>query len=96
MAKINRMQNSSFLKTNAFFGIAHTGRIDVNFLRIVVLYGSVPLAEIMTHPGFVDGLDPNKTRLVQQRKAELDALCSEKTRQYFTDAGIKLVHYGQL
>jgi predicted glycoside hydrolase/deacetylase ChbG (UPF0249 family) len=56
----------------------------------------VPLAEIMTHPGFVDGLDPNKTRLVQQRKGELDALCSEKTRQYFTDAGIKLVHYGQL
>ena len=96
MAKINRIQNSSFLKTDAFFGIAHTGRIDVNFLRIVSLYGSVPLAEVMTHPGFVEGLDPNKTRLVQQRKVELDALCNEKVKQYFTDAGIKLVHYGQL
>jgi hopanoid biosynthesis associated protein HpnK len=96
MAKINRIQKSSFFKTDAFFGIAHTGKIDVNFLRIVALYGSVPLAEVMTHPGFVEGLDPNKTRLVQQRKVELDALCNEKVKQYFTDAGIKLVHYGQL
>jgi len=27
---------------------------------------------------------------------ELEALCSEEAKRYFKDAGIKLVHYGQL
>jgi len=96
MAKINYAQNPALLKTDAFFGIAHTGKIDANFFRAVALYNSVPTAEVMTHPGFPEGLDPNKTRLIRQRKVELEALCSEKTKQYFKDAGIKLVHYGQL
>jgi len=96
MAKINYVQNSAFLKNDALLGVAHTGRIDVSFFRAVALYNSAPTAEVMTHPGLTDGLDPAKTRLVQQRKVELQALCSEKTKQYFKDAGIKLVHYGQL
>jgi len=96
MAKINYVQNSAFLKTDALLGIAHTGRIDVSFFRAVALYNSAPTAEVMTHPGLTDGLDPAKTRLGQQRKVELQALCSEKTKQYFKNAGIKLVHYGQL
>jgi len=98
MAKINRMQNQDFLKNDAFLGIAHTGKIDVNFFKAVALYNSVRhrRTEVMTHPGFVDGLDADKTRLLHQRKVELDALCSEKTKQFFKDAGIKLVHYGQL
>ena len=96
MAKLNRLQNRDFLKNDAILGIAHTGKIDVNFFKAVALYNSVAIAEVMTHPGFVDGLDPDKTRLIHQRKVELDALCSEKTKQYFDDAGIELVHYGQL
>ncbi|HUS72348.1 MAG TPA: ChbG/HpnK family deacetylase, partial [Sedimentisphaerales bacterium] len=96
MAKINRMQNQDFLKNDAFLGIAHTGKIDVNFFKAVALYNSAETAEVMTHPGFADGLDPDKTRLLHQRKVELEALCSEKTKRYFKDAGIKLVHYGKL
>jgi hopanoid biosynthesis associated protein HpnK len=96
MARINRLQNRDFLKNDALLGIAHTGKIDVNFFKAVALYNSAATAEVMTHPGFADGLDPEKTRLLQQRKVELDALCSEKTKQYFEDAKIELVHYGQL
>lgn len=96
MAKINRLQDSILLKTDAFFGIAHTGKADVHFFRAVAAYNSARTAEVMTHPGFTDGLDPHKTRLVQQRKNELDALCSERTREYLEKAGIRLVHYGQL
>ena len=96
MAKINRMQNSRLLKTNALLGVAHTGKIDVNFFKAVALYNSARTCEVMTHPGFEDGLDSGKTRLLHQRKVELDALCSERTKQYFKDAGIELVHYGQL
>lgn len=96
MARINRLQNRDFLKNDALLGIAHTGRIDANFFKAVALYNSAKTAEVMTHPGYIDGLDPEKTRLIHQRKVELEALCSEKTRQYFEDAGIELVNYGQL
>jgi hopanoid biosynthesis associated protein HpnK len=96
MAKINRLQNSDFLRNNVLLGVAHTGKVDANFFRAVALYNSAATAEVVTHPGFTDGLDPAKTRLLHQRKVELDALCSEKTKQHFKDTGIKLVHYGQL
>jgi chitin disaccharide deacetylase len=96
MAKINRIQNSAFLKTDVLLGVAHTGKIDVNFFKAVALYNLAATAEVMTHPGFADGLDPSQTRLVEQRKVEFEALCSERTKQYLKNAGIKLVHYGQL
>jgi hopanoid biosynthesis associated protein HpnK len=96
MAKVNLLQNRDFLRTDGMLGIAHVGRIDVNFFRAAALYNSAHTTEIMTHPGLVDGLDAEETRLVGQRKAELDALCSEKTKQLLKDAGIELVHYGQL
>ncbi|MGA1979376.1 MAG: ChbG/HpnK family deacetylase [Sedimentisphaerales bacterium] len=95
-AKINRIQNSAFLKTDALLGVAHTGKIDVNFFKAVALYNPAATAEVMTHPGLANGLDPGRTRLVEQRKVEFEALCSERTKQYFKDAGIKLVHYGKL
>jgi len=95
-AKINRIQNSTFLKTNALLGVTHTGKIDVNFFKAVTLYNSAATTEVMTHPGLADGLDQRQTKLLHQRKGELQALCSERTKQYFKDAGIKLVHYGQL
>ncbi len=96
MARINRFQNHSFFKTDMLLGIAHTGRINTSFFRAVALYNKVPVAEIMTHPGFTDGLEKFKTKLIQQREVELNTLCSEETRQYLINAGIKLVHYGQL
>lgn len=96
MAKINRIQNPALFKTDCLLGVAHTGKIDVNFLKAVALYSSAATAEVMTHPGFTDGLDNIRTRLRHQRKGEFEALCSEKTKQYFKDAGIKLVHYGNL
>lgn len=95
-AKINRMQNANFLKTDALLGVAHLGKINVNFFRAVTLYNPAATAEVMTHPGLADSAEPDKTRRLHQRKVELEALCSEKTMQYFKDANIKLVHYGQL
>lgn len=85
MAKINRIQNSKVLKTDALLGAAHMGRIDTNFFRAVSLYNRVQITEIMTHPGGVS-----------QGKDEFSALCSEKTKQYLEDGGVELVHYGQL
>ena len=96
MARINRRQNPSFFKTQAVLGIAHTGRINVDFLKAAIIHNRVETMEIITHPGFINGLDPGKTRLVQQRKMELDALCDKKIKEYFKEAAVKLVHYGQI
>ena len=96
MAKINRRQNPSFFKTQATLGIAHTGGINVDFLKAAIINNRAETVEIITHPGFINGLDPTKTRLMQQRKMELDALCDKKTKQYFKEAAVKLVHYGQI
>ena len=94
MARINRIQNSDFLKTDCLLGVAHMGKIDVNFFKAVALYNSAATAEVMTHPGLDDG--PERKQSKMQRKGEFEALCSERTKQYFKNAGIKLVHYGQL
>jgi predicted glycoside hydrolase/deacetylase ChbG (UPF0249 family) len=96
MAKINCWQDRSFFKTDALLGVAHTGRINVNFFQAVSLYNSAATAEVMTHPGYTYDIDATRTRLVKERQAELEALCSEKTKQYLRDAGINLVHYGRI
>ena len=96
MAKINRFQNSAFFKTDALLGVNHVGKINTAFMRAVSLYNITSTAEVMTHPGYTYDLDANKTRLVKQREIEIEALCSEKTKQSFNEAGIKLINYGQL
>jgi len=96
LARINRFQNRDFLRTDALLGLAHMGRIDINFFRIVALYSPVATAEVMTHPALTDGPEPEETERLTWRKLEFDALCSERTKQFFKDGGVKLVHYGQL
>jgi predicted glycoside hydrolase/deacetylase ChbG (UPF0249 family) len=96
MAKINRWQNPAFFKTDALLGVNHVGKINTVFMQAVSLYNTASTAELMTHPGYTYDLDATRTRLVKQREVELEALCSEKTKQYFKNAGIKFVHYGQL
>jgi predicted glycoside hydrolase/deacetylase ChbG (UPF0249 family) len=105
MARINRLQNPKFLKTKATYGIAHTGKIDINFFKALVSDLLTPAScccktaagtEVMTHPGFTEGLEKFRTRLVEQRRLEFDTLCSKEVGQFLQDAGIKLIHYGQL
>lgn len=96
MAKINAWQGKNLIKNDSFFGLAHTGKIDVDFWRILAKNIPNGVAEVMTHPGFTEGLDPNRTRLIEQRKMELKALCCPETRSALTQAGIELTHYGKL
>jgi chitin disaccharide deacetylase len=96
MSKFNRLQNSAFFKTDAMFGVNHVGKINTVFMRAVSLYNNASTAEVMTHPGYTYDLDAGNTRLVKQREIEIETLCSDKTKQYFKEAGIVLVNYGQL
>jgi len=96
MAKINRWQNNKFIKNDMFLGVAHTGKIDTDFWQQVAKNSFGGVVEVMTHPGFVDGLDQVRTRLIEQRQVELKALCSEETKKNLTEANIELTHYGKL
>jgi predicted glycoside hydrolase/deacetylase ChbG (UPF0249 family) len=94
-ASINRWQDAELLKAGALYGISHLGKIDVNFFKAVSLYNQAKIAEVMTHPGLPDG-EPDTSGLSQHHRIEFEALCNERTKQYFKNAGIKLVHYGRL
>ncbi len=96
MARLNRLANRDFLKTDALLGLSHIGKINVNFFKAVALYNSAATAEILTHPGHIEGLDESQAHLEGQRKIEFEALCSDKTRQYLKEAEIELIHYGQV
>jgi predicted glycoside hydrolase/deacetylase ChbG (UPF0249 family) len=86
--------DSRFIKTDIFFGVAHTGRIDDKFWSELGQTQFAGIAEVMTHPGYPKGLE--KTRLVEQRQVELKWLCAESTKQILAQAGIELIHYGNL
>jgi predicted glycoside hydrolase/deacetylase ChbG (UPF0249 family) len=94
LARINRFQNKDFLKSGAFLGIAHTGRIDVNFFKAAALYNYAAVTEVMTHPAVNSDVFDSQTGL--QREAELKGLCDDRAKRQFSESGIKLVHYGQL
>ena len=96
MAKWNKQQTVRFIKTDMFLGLAHTGRIDGQFWAEVGRTQLAGVVEIMTHPGYTDGLSSDKTRLLQQRQTELQWLCSEETKKLMSDAGYELIHYGQI
>lgn len=96
MARINRLQNSAVVKNDAFFGLAHTGAINEEFWIKVCRCGFDGVVEVMTHPGYVDGLDPDKTRLIEERKVELESLRSDEVKQAVAEAKIELIHYGKL
>ncbi len=85
--------DSRFIKNDIFFGVAHTGRIDDKFWDEIAKTQFTGVAEVMTHPGYNQGL--GKTRLVKERQVELKWLCEPMTRQLLSEAGIELVHYGQ-
>lgn len=86
--------DNRFIKNDVFFGIAHTGRIDDAFWSEISRTQFVGVAEVMTHPGYPEGL--GKTRLVEQRKIELKWLCAAATKDLLKQAGIELVHYGNI
>jgi len=54
--------------------------------------------EIMTHPGYPEGLDKEPTRLVQSREAELEILTYPLVKEYFHQwpATTKLIGYRDL
>lgn len=83
-----------FIKTDIFFGLAHTGKIDDNFWTEIGAAQFEGIAEVMTHPGYKEGLE--NTRLVGEREIELKWLCEPMTKEILKEAEIELINYGDL
>ncbi len=96
MAGFNRLYDSELFKTGMTYGLTHIGRIDTNFFKAVSLYTTAQIAELMTHPATSDDSADSGKLFKLNRKAEFEALCDERTKKYLHDAGIELIHYGQL
>ena len=96
IARMNRLQNSKFIKTDATLGITHLGKIDVNFFKAVSLYNSASVTEIMMHTMCSEETQQKQTKFSYQRKIEFETLCNERAKQYLEDVNIKLTNYRQL
>jgi hopanoid biosynthesis associated protein HpnK len=96
MAGFNRFYNSELFRTEVTYGLTHIGRIDTNFFKAVSLYTTAQTAELMTHPATDDDLADSGRLFKLNRKAEFEALCDSRTKKYLHDAGIELIHYGQI
>ncbi len=96
MSALNRFYDGELFRTEATYGLTHVGRIDTNFFKAVSLYTAARTAELMTHPATEDDLADSGRLFKMNRKAEFEALCDDRTKKYLHDAGIELIHYGQI
>jgi predicted glycoside hydrolase/deacetylase ChbG (UPF0249 family) len=96
MAKWNRLYGRDRQAAGGTWGIAHTGEISAAWLVKVAETCPCGVTEIMTHPGLPGDLDATKTRLLECRQRELDALCDPAVRDAFARYGVSVTHYGTL
>ena len=96
MCAMNVLTGRSLRPTRGTWGIAHTGLISETWLVHAAEATLEGITEIMTHPGLAHDLDRRDTRLLDSRRAEMDALCSPAVRDAFARQQLELVNYGHL
>ncbi len=96
MGWFNNLLGRDLRGTGGTWGIAHTGYLDAAWLKRAAERLPVGVTEIMTHPGLVDDLPADMTRLLDSRKTELAALCDPAVKEAFAKHDIELTHYGRL
>ena len=88
---------SGMISPDVFYGIEHTGFLDLEAIASIVADLAPGVHELMCHPGYVDDeLCRTPTRLRAQRERELELLTSPEVRKLIEDAGIRLVSYRDL
>lgn len=82
-----------------FIGVSQTGYwTNSYFCDIANTLTKPGVVEIMTHPGYTQGLDREPTRLVESRLTELNILTNPQVKEFFTQCQhkIKLIGYQDL
>lgn len=93
-----RLHTAGLRTPDWFFGLATTGSTTLPIYEKLAAHAAsrpdAELAELMVHPGYITGLTPADTRLLDARLAELEALTSPRTRAALAAAGVLLARYG--
>jgi hopanoid biosynthesis associated protein HpnK len=79
---------------NAFFGLAHTGFLDTNALKILIAKVPDGTTELMCHPGYDSSeLKSFGGNLTREREVELLALTAPEVKDLIGNLGIRLVNF---
>jgi len=76
-----------------FFGKNNIGEEHLTGLLQDVLASGAPVAEVMCHPGFSDGLPEGHTGYREERELELQTLCSPGLVAWLIEEGIVVAKY---
>jgi hopanoid biosynthesis associated protein HpnK len=103
-AKLNKAMSRKIRTPDYFFGVLHSGRMNIRVLRYILNYVQPGVTEIIVHPGLY-----NRPETVEQRnkkmekwlrsfdrKTELEALFSDSLYQDIKRNGINLVRFGDV
>jgi chitin disaccharide deacetylase len=79
---------------NAFFGLAHTGFLDTNALKLLIAKVPDGTTELMCHPGYDSSeLKSFGGNLTHEREVELLALTAPEVKDLIGNLGIRLVNF---
>jgi hopanoid biosynthesis associated protein HpnK len=79
---------------DAFFGLAHTGFLDMNALKVLIAKVPNGTSELMCHPGYDSSeLKSFGGNLTRERKVELLALTAPEVKDLIGNLGIRLVNF---
>lgn len=76
-----------------FFGKNNIGEEHLMELLQDMLASGAPVAEVMCHPGFSDGLPEGHTGYREERELELQTLCSPGLAAWLNEEGIVVAKY---
>ena len=79
---------------NAFFGLAHTGCLDTDALKVLIAKVPDGTTELMCHPGYDSSeLKSFGGNLTREREVELLAFTAPEVKDLIGNLGIRLVNF---
>ena len=84
--------------TNRFIGLTQTGKWTKQIFMDIIRTIRPGVTEIMMHPGHIDGLEDEPTRLIDSRQTELNILTYPTIKEHFYQCqmNMKLIGYRDL
>ncbi len=91
-----RANTAGIHTTDWFFGLQYTGRFSQEVWQRLLANLPPGVGEVMVHPGYSEGLDAAATRLVAERKLELDALLAPNLKDELKRLGVERTTFAEL